>query len=127
MKNITLALCLFLILITTQCSPKPTSSAAEGGDPAQTVKVGADQLDILLPKLKDKNVALVVNHTSLVGETHLADTLMSSGVIVKKVFAPEHGFRGAAADGENISDGVDPRTGLPIVSLYGANRKPTPE
>lgn len=127
MKNITLALCLFLILITTQCSPKPTSSAAEGGDPAQTVKVGADQLDILLPKLKDKNVALVVNHTSLVGETHLADTLMSSGVIVKKVFAPEHGFRGAAADGEKISDGVDPRTGLPIVSLYGANRKPTPE
>lgn len=89
--------------------------------------VGAEQLDVLLPKLQDKKVALVVNHTSLVGSTHLADTLLSSGVAVIKVFAPEHGFRGAAADGEKIKDAVDAKTGLPIVSLYGSNRKPTPE
>lgn len=69
----------------------------------------------------------MVNHTSLVGNTHLADTLMASGINVVKVFAPEHGFRGAAADGEKISDGTDQKTGLPIVSLYGENRKPTPE
>ena len=91
------------------------------------VVVGADQLDILIPKLANKNVALVVNHTSLVGDTHITDTLMSSGIPVRKVFAPEHGFRGAAADGEKIADGTDAKTGLPIVSLYGSNRKPTPE
>jgi uncharacterized protein YbbC (DUF1343 family) len=83
-------------------------------------------MDVLLPKLANKRVALVVNHTSLVGDTHLADTLMASGIKIQKVFAPEHGFRGAAADGEKINDGVDSKTGLPIVSLYGANRKPTP-
>src|SRR5690606_910407 len=107
-----------------------SATSGEGGrlvDEKSKVEVGADQLDILLPKLTNKSVALVVNHTSLVGNTHLADTLMASGVTVRKVFAPEHGFRGAAADGEKISDGVDSRTGLPIVSLYGANRKPTPE
>ena len=89
--------------------------------------LGADQLDVLLPKLKNKNVALVVNHTSLVGPTHITDTLISSGINIRKVFAPEHGFRGAAADREKINDGVDAKTGLAIVSLYGANRKPTPE
>jgi uncharacterized protein YbbC (DUF1343 family) len=131
MRNITRTLWLLLLVINIQCSPKPASSANEiltdNDGPATTVQVGADQLDILLPRLQNKNIALVVNHTSLVGDTHLADTLMSSGVVVKKVFAPEHGFRGAAADGEKISDGFDAQTGLPIVSLYGANRKPTPE
>jgi uncharacterized protein YbbC (DUF1343 family) len=131
MKNITRTLWLLSLVINIQCSPKPASSAnqtaGKNDDPAITVQVGADQLDVLLPRLQNKNVALVVNHTSLVGDTHLADTLMSSGVVVKKVFAPEHGFRGAAADGEKISDGFDAQTGLPIVSLYGANRKPTPE
>jgi uncharacterized protein YbbC (DUF1343 family) len=91
------------------------------------VRTGADQLDILLPALQNKNIALVVNHTSLVGQTHLTDTLRASGITIKEVFAPEHGFRGAAADGEKINDGIDSKTGLPIVSLYGNNRKPTPE
>ena len=122
---------ILLTVVNIQCGPKPassgTDSSAQNNQAAPGVKVGADQLDILLPRLENKNVALVVNHTSLVSDTHLADTLMSSGVIVKKVFAPEHGFRGAAPDGEKVSDGVDPETGLPIVSLYGANRKPTPE
>lgn len=124
----------FLILcsVTVQCSHKPASTAssegpADDGKTATTVVVGADQMDILLPKLKNKSIALVVNHTSLVGDTHLTDTLMSSGITIRKVFAPEHGFRGAAADGEKINDAVDSKTGLPIVSLYGANRKPTPE
>jgi uncharacterized protein YbbC (DUF1343 family) len=127
MKNIGIILLAFLVLFN--CNQRSATSG-EGGrlvDEKSKVEVGADQLDILLPKLTNKSVALVVNHTSLVGNTHLADTLMASGVTVRKVFAPEHGFRGAAADGEKISDGVDSRTGLPIVSLYGANRKPTPE
>lgn len=131
MENIKLSLILVFLLLITQCSNKPAStSTSEDASPEVTsgkVQLGADQMDILLPKLSGKNVALVVNHTSLVDGTHLADTLMSSGITIKKVFAPEHGFRGAAADGEKINDGTDARTGLPIVSLYGANRKPTPE
>lgn len=131
MENIKLTPFLLFILISLQCSHKPASTSPEQGavSPRSSteVQVGADQMDILLPRLQGKNVALVVNHTSMVNDTHLTDTLMSSGITIKKVFAPEHGFRGAAADGEKINDGTDSKTGLPIVSLYGANRKPTAE
>ncbi len=89
--------------------------------------MGAEQLDILLPMLAGKRVALIVNQTSLLNKTHLADTLKSRGVNVVKVFAPEHGFRGDAADGENVNDSVDVRTGIPLVSLYGKNYKPKQE
>jgi uncharacterized protein YbbC (DUF1343 family) len=129
MKNITFTL-LFAIAFF-QCGQRQmdaanTSESADVVAATGKVVVGADQLDVLIPKLTGRNVALVVNHTSLVGDTHITDTLLASGIAVKKVFAPEHGFRGAAADGEKIADGTDARTGLPIVSLYGSNRKPTP-
>lgn len=130
MRNIKTVTCVLSVLLSFQCNPESASGAsqteAEYGTPGKSVVVGAEQMDVLLPKLRHKSVALVVNHTSLVGKTHLTDTLISSGITIKKVFAPEHGFRGAAADGEKINDGVDSKTGLPIVSLYGANRKPTP-
>ena len=85
-----------------------------------------------LSLIKQKNVGIVGNHTSVVknennGFTHLVDTLISLNIDVKKVFAPEHGFRGKADAGEKIADGKDPITGLPSISLYGKNRKPTPE
>jgi uncharacterized protein YbbC (DUF1343 family) len=89
--------------------------------------VGASQLDVLIPKIKDQSVALVVNHTAMVGKTHLTDTLNALGINIKKVFGPEHGFRGAAADGETIKDGVDAKSGLKVLSLYGENKKPTRE
>ncbi len=132
MKNIKIAPCLIVLVMGINCSHKavsslPRSQPIEKPANKTQVRAGADQLDVLLPKLRNKRVALVVNHTSLVGHTHLADTLKSSGIIIQKVFAPEHGFRGAAADGEKIDDAIDAKTGLPIVSLYGANRKPTPE
>ncbi len=73
------------------------------------------------------NVAVVANQTSLVGNTHLVDTLLSQGVRVTKIFCPEHGFRGTAAAGAKVSDSKDPQTGLPIISLYGKNKKPTPQ
>lgn len=73
------------------------------------------------------NVAVVANQTSLVGNTHLVDTLLSQGVRVTKIFCPEHGFRGTAAAGAKVSDSKDPQTGLPIISLYGKNKKPTPK
>lgn len=90
-----------------------------------TVRNGADQLEKLLPFLKGKRVSLVVNHTSLSGHTHLLDTL-STCINIVQVFAPEHGFRGDADAGETIKDGKDRRTGVPIRSLYGKNKKPLP-
>lgn len=108
------------------CSNKPNSAVPIGEDPTpKTVQCGADQLDKLLPLLKGKKVALVVNHTSLVGSTHLADTLKSLGVTIVKIFGPEHGFRGDAADGELVNDSVDVKTGIPAISLYGKNKKPS--
>ena len=80
-----------------------------------------------IPLLKGRSVGFVGNHTSLIGETHLVDHLIAEGVRVRKVFSPEHGFRGNAAAGEKVENGIDPRTGLPVVSLYGSHKKPTPE
>jgi uncharacterized protein YbbC (DUF1343 family) len=91
----------------------------------KTYKTGAEQLDDYLYHLNGKRVGLVVNQSSLVGETHLLDTLLSSKVNVTKIFAPEHGFRGNKDAGEVINDTLDLKTGLPIVSLYGSHYKPT--
>ena len=96
-------------------------------EPAENLSVGAARFDKYLPLLLGKRIGVVANHTSLVDQTHLVDTLLSLGVNVAKVFAPEHGFRGDAANGEKIENGVDGATGLPVISLYGSNKKPTPE
>ena len=108
-------LSIFLLGLST-CEAQKTKAWAS---------VGAEQLDELLPILKDKRVGLVVNNTSLVGKTHLADTLVALKVQVKRIFGPEHGFRGDAADGEHVKDEIDSKTGLPVVSLYGKNYKAT--
>lgn len=94
---------------------------------AQKIIPGAEQTERLLLLLKGKRVALVVNQTSMAGKTHLLDTLVASGIQIKKVFAPEHGFRGDADAGEAIKNGKDVRTGVSILSLYGKNKKPTAE
>jgi len=88
---------------------------------------GAYQTQRYFPLLKGKSVGLVVNHTSVIGSTHLADSLLHAGIQVKKVFAPEHGFRGTADAGAHIDNEVDKQTGLPLISLYGKHKKPTPE
>lgn len=93
----------------------------------QRIIVGAERLDTLLPLLLDKRVALVVNHSSRVGNTHLVDTLYKLGVCISVIFAPEHGFRGNADAGAHVEDDLDPATGAPIVSLYGKRRKPSRE
>ncbi|MEL6864176.1 MAG: DUF1343 domain-containing protein [Bacteroidota bacterium] len=89
------------------------------------IRVGAAQMDRYLDKLKGKKVALVVNQTSRVGSQHLVDTLLASGIDIRRLFAPEHGFRGEADAGEQIKDGVDTQTGVPVISLYGNNKKPS--
>lgn len=87
--------------------------------------VGAAQLDKYLPILKGKKVGLVVNQTSTIGDMHLVDKLIAQKIDVQKVFAPEHGFRGKADAGEQVKNAKDVKTGLPIISLYGKNKKPT--
>ncbi len=89
------------------------------------VVTGAERIADYLPMLRNKQVAIVANQTSVVEQTHLVDTLLSLGVNIKCVFAPEHGFRGTADAGEHVSSSTDAKTGLPIVSLYGNHKKPT--
>ena len=90
-------------------------------------KLGAEQTNIYLPLLEAKKVALVGNQTTMLGKTHLVDSLLSLGVDIVKVFSPEHGFRGTADAGAKVSDGIDKQSGLPIISLYGKNKKPSPK
>ena len=92
------------------------------------VKIGAEQLiDLHLDELHGKRVGLVMNPTARIGDIHVLDTLMALNVNVTALFAPEHGFRGEAGAGDKIEDGIDQASGLPVFSLYGANRKPTRE
>ena len=89
------------------------------------IMVGAAQVFEYMPLLRNKNVGIVANQTSMVGSQHLVDLLIERNISVKKVFAPEHGFRGTADAGEVVKDGIDTKTGLPIISLYGKNKKPS--
>ena len=86
---------------------------------------GADRTGVYLPLLKNKNVAVFANQTSMVGNTHLIDTLLASDIRIVKIFGPEHGFRGDADAGEHVGDAKDKKTGIPVISLYGAHKKPT--
>lgn len=92
-----------------------------------TIRTGAERLNDYLPTLRGKSVAVCGNQTSMVGERHLVDTLLAYNVKIVKIFCPEHGFRGNAEAGAHIASSVDVKTGIPIVSLYGKNKKPTPE
>ncbi|MDA0201623.1 MAG: DUF1343 domain-containing protein, partial [Bacteroidetes bacterium] len=89
---------------------------------------GASQIETYIEMLHGKQVGIVAHQASLVGaDTHLVDTLLSLGINIKKVYAPEHGFRGDADAGESVADEKDVKTGLPILSLYGDNKKPAAE
>ena len=119
--NITLIKNTFILLnlwVATAC-------ASAQSDAPKTLKTGAEQTNLYVSGLKGKTIALVVNHTSMIGKMHLADSLLSLGIKIKTIFAPEHGFRGTADAGEHVENGIDKKTGLPIVSLYGNNKKPS--
>lgn len=134
----------FLLLLSiaffTRCDAKSTQNTKKSEAIATSVVVetkkdivvGANRTDILLPKLKNKRVGIVANQTSVIFKsktdyTHLVDSLVALNVNVQKVFSPEHGFRGKADAGEHVKHGKDLKTGLPIISLYGKNKKPYPE
>ncbi|HIG32698.1 MAG TPA: DUF1343 domain-containing protein [Flavobacteriales bacterium] len=91
---------------------------------AQKIVVGAERTDSYLTYLKDKKVGIVGNQTSMIKNTHLVDSLLSLGIDIVKVFSPEHGFRGNADAGEKVKNIIDSKTGIPIISLYGKNRRP---
>lgn len=105
-----------------------TSTSVLGQEKTTTgdIVMGAEKLVQQPALLSGKRVGLVVNQTSMVGDVHLLDQLLKAGVDVKAVFAPEHGFRGTADAGAHVKSGIDPGTGVPIISLYGSNKKPTP-
>lgn len=136
-----------LVLLLTQCAYLPNGKVKdkhaasiedvieEGTSEEETgqletistkrMLLGIERLPLFVDSLKGKRIAVVSNQTGVVRGTHLVDTLLSLGVQVQKVFAPEHGFRGTADAGEKVSSTTDPKTGLPIVSLYGNNKKPS--
>lgn len=89
------------------------------------IRTGADQTEKYLPHLKGKRIAILGNPTSVIGSTHIVDSLRSLGITIAKVFGPEHGFRGAASAGVALKDERDSATGIPVISLYGAKRKPS--
>ncbi|MEL6657714.1 MAG: DUF1343 domain-containing protein [Bacteroidota bacterium] len=117
-------------------SPEPTATRGhaetvetqqkkEESAPTAALQVGAERMEHYLPLLEGKRLGLVVNQTSSLDNVHLVDTLLSAGMDIKAVFAPEHGFRGEADAGEKIVDARDPQTGLPIISLYGKHKEPS--
>jgi uncharacterized protein YbbC (DUF1343 family) len=124
MNKLKVTLILFSFLFTQACNAQPT-----GNKPVNKTSVicGAERLDQLLPLLQNKRVGLLVNQTSLVANTHLVDTLLTYKINIKKVFAPEHGFRGTADAGEHVKDSVDAKTNIKIISLYGDKKKPSKE
>jgi uncharacterized protein YbbC (DUF1343 family) len=109
---------LLLLAAVAACS-------AEKGD--TTLMTGSERTGEYLPLLEGKKIAVVANQTSMVGKAHLVDTLLSAGIDVRLIFAPEHGFRDLADDGAVITSGTDPVTGIPVVSLYSSKKKPSLE
>lgn len=96
--------------------------------PVKAIQAGAENTEAYFPMLQDKKVGIVTNQTGILSDkTHLVDFLVARRIDLKKIYAPEHGFRGTADAGELIKDGKDTKTGLPIISLYGSNKKPKPE
>jgi len=95
--------------------------------PSSVILTGADQTDLYLSLLKGANIAVFANQTATVGKTHLVDTLLKAGIHISRIFSPEHGFRGEADAGEHVGSSADPKTGIPIISLYGSKRKPSAE
>jgi uncharacterized protein YbbC (DUF1343 family) len=115
------------MVLTVACAQNKPSGNSLAAASETALRTGAECMEHYLPLLEGKRVAVCGNQTSVVAKTHLVDTLLSRKVNVVKLFCPEHGFRGQAEAGATIASGKDPLTGLPVVSLYGKNKKPTAE
>jgi len=120
MKNIFFTL---LLILLVQISFIVNFSFAQ----PSSIQTGAEQTERYFSMFDKKNIALVVNQTSVVGQKHLVDTLLKAGFKIQVIFAPEHGFRGDADAGATIHNSKDDKTGIPVMSIYGKNKKPTAE
>jgi uncharacterized protein YbbC (DUF1343 family) len=127
---------LFLFATLISCTVKKTQAQEMKNDSLikiasvsnNDIKTGADNYTAYLSILKGKKIGIVTNQTGILSDkTHLVDFLLGKNIAIKTIFAPEHGFRGTADAGEHVVDGKDSKTGLPIISLYGNNKKPKPE
>lgn len=120
MKFLPFSIFLFVITFNT---------GAQTPFPKPGIKIvpGAERMNVYLPLIKGKTVGIFANQTSMVGNTHLVDTLKKSGIDIKVIFGPEHGFRGTADAGEKVGNYIDEQTGIPVVSLFGTKRRPTAE
>jgi uncharacterized protein YbbC (DUF1343 family) len=117
-----------LIIFGIVCLTSTKISAQTNNQQENCYKPAADRPELYLKLLKNKNIAVVANQTSLLADkTHLVDFLVKNNIKIKEIFAPEHGFRGNADAGEHVKNGIDTKTRLPIVSLYGDNKKPKAE
>lgn len=108
--------------------PNPKNINVENIDKVKgKIRTGAEQTELYLPYLKGKRIGMVVNPTSVIGNTTLVDSLLALGVKIVKIFGPEHGFRGDASAGIHVDDSIDEKTGIPAISLYGKHHKPSKE
>jgi len=125
MKKIFILIQICLITWSVSCastSPKNYTKPA--------IITGADQTGLYLDYLRGKNVGMVINQTSVIGKSKILslDTLLKLGVSVKKIYGPEHGFRGDASNGADVNNSIDAKSGVPVISIYGNKHyKPTPE
>lgn len=116
--NYTKYLILAFILFVCSCNGKTAETKN------LNIKTGAAQTEKYIPLLQNKKIAIVANHSTIINGSHLVDSLLSSNIDIKKIFSPEHGFRGKADAGEYVKNYVDEKTGLPVISLYGSSKKP---
>lgn len=114
---------IFIAFTLSSCAQDNSPILVEYSD----ITMGADQIVAYKELLKNKKVGIVANQSSTIQNTHLVDSLLSHNIQITKIYCPEHGFRGTADAGSLIEDGLDSKTGIPIISLYGSHKKPTPE
>lgn len=120
MKRLLLIPVLFFLLV----SVPSFAQKSKAQHPPKTILSGADQLKLYLPLIEGKRVGIFANQTSMIGKRHLVDSLLELGIKITVIFGPEHGFRGTADAGEKVGNYTDEKTGIPVVSLYGAKRRP---
>ena len=116
---------LSILLVTSGCTAQKSGQQSSVNE--QKILSGADRINVYLPLIKGKSVGIFANQTSMVGNTHLVDTLMKLGINIKVIFGPEHGFRGTADAGEKVGNYIDEKTKIPVVSLYGSKKAPSAE
>ncbi|MES1222686.1 MAG: DUF1343 domain-containing protein, partial [Bacteroidota bacterium] len=132
------AIPIYFIALFISCSARKHGIKATNNKQADTIIIansnqqqepriitGAERVNVYVPLIKGKRIGIFANQTSMVGNTHLVDTLLKLGVNIKVIFGPEHGFRGTASAGEELGNYIDKKTGIPVISLYGAKRKPS--